>query len=82
MSGAIFIYRLRVRLDLKNFFEFHLTQLLAFRQLFNPTGPFKGLAFLLAFMPCQTQLASLKCLEEVKDIRPISQASTYYPLYF
>lgn len=69
-------------MGLRNFFEFNFEALLAFRQLLNPNSPFVGLGFILAFMPCQTQLASLKGLEKVKDLRPISQALTYYLQYF
>ena len=81
MSGTIFIYRLRVRMGLKNISEFNFENLPAFRQLCNPNSPSMGLGFILAFMLCQTQLASRKSLEKVKDLRPLSQTSTYY-LFF
>lgn len=68
-------------MGLKNISEFNFENLPAFRQLCNPNSPSMGLGFILAFMLCQTQLASRKSLEKVKDLRPLSQTSTYY-LFF
>ena len=72
MSGTIFIYRLRVRMGLKNISEFNFEDLPAFRQLCNPNSPSMSLGFILAFMLCQTQLASCKGLEQRRHWQPTS----------
>ena len=70
MSETIFIYRLRVRMGLKNISEFNFEDLPAFRQLCNPNSPSMGLGFILAFMLCQTQSASHKGLERRRQWQP------------
>ena len=72
MSGTSFIYRLRVRMGLKNISEFNFEDLPAFRQLCNPNSPSMSLGFILAFMLCQTQLASCKGLEQRRHWQPTS----------